>query len=81
MKILNTSSANFIVKDKRGNTVILEPNMTVEITEQVGKKVTRYPFIKVLQEPKKETKIEVKEEVKEEKVEEVSRETKKKRKK
>lgn len=67
MKILNAGTADFIVRDKRGNSVVLEPKNTVEVTESTGNKIARvYPFIKIVEEPKK---VEPKEEV--------SRETKK----
>lgn len=54
MKILNTGTANFIVRDKRGNSVCLEPTQTVEVEEKVGRKVARvYSYIKIVEEPVK----------------------------
>ena len=54
MKILNTGTANFIVRDKRGNSVCLEPKQTVEVDEKVGRKVARvYSYIKIVEEPVK----------------------------
>ena len=51
MKILNTGTANFIVRDKRGNSVCLEPKHTVEVEEKVGRKVARvYSYIKIVEE-------------------------------
>ena len=80
MKIKNIGTANFVVKDKRGNSVTLEPNCTVEVDEKIGKKVVRvYSFIQEIVEKKDEIKEVVKEE--KEEVKDVSRETKKKRKK
>lgn len=69
MKILNKGLSNIIVKDKRGCEVILEPNRSVEVTDNIGKKLSRYSFIKVLQEKKEVA--EVQQEAKEEKIEEV----------
>ena len=65
MKILNAGTADFIVKDKRGNSVRLEPSQTVEVTEETARRLKPYPFIKIVQEVKTEVpKPEVKEEVK-----------------
>ena len=66
MKILNNGLSNIVVKDKRGCEIVLEPNRSVEVTEETGKKLSRYSFIKVLQEKPKEVKIEVQQETKEE---------------
>lgn len=65
MKILNAGTADFIVKDKRGNSVRLEPSQTVEVTEETARRLKPYPFIKIVQEVKTEVpKPEVKPEVK-----------------
>jgi len=51
MKIINEGTANFIVRDKRGNSVCLEPKHTVEVEEKVGRKVARvYSYIKIVEE-------------------------------
>lgn len=86
MKIKNIGKSNFMLKDKRGNSIILEPSFTVDVDDEKGKKLVRfYPTLEEVKEEKKEVKAEAKEEKVEEKVEEkpveVSRETKKKRKK
>ena len=53
MKILNTGTADFIVKDKRGNSVVVEPSKTVDVLDKTAFKVARiYPFIKIIEEPK-----------------------------
>lgn len=65
MKIINEGTANFIVRDKRGNSVCLEPKHTVEVEEKTGLKVARvYSYIKIIEE-----KPVVKEEIIENKVE------------
>lgn len=94
MKIKNIGSSNFMLEDKRGNFVTLEPSFTIDVEDNVGRKLLRLysssleeikPVIKKVE--KVEPKVEKKEEEKEVKneenivVEEVSRETKKKRKK
>ncbi len=94
MKIKNIGSSNFTLEDKRGNVITLEPNFTVDVDDNVGRKLLRLyssslaeikPEIKKVE--KVEPKVEIKEEEKEVKneentvVEEVPRETKKKRKK
>lgn len=65
MKILNAGTANFIVRDKRGNSVCLEPTKTVEVADNIGRKVARvYSYIKIVEEKPIETpKVETKEEV------------------
>lgn len=67
MKILNAGTADFIVKDKRGNFVTLEPSKMVDVTEQTAKRMRVYPFIKIIEEAKSEVPkdVEVKTEVKE----------------
>lgn len=51
MKILNAGTANFIVRDKRGNSVCLEPTKTVEVADNIGRKVARvYSYIKIVEE-------------------------------
>lgn len=56
MKIINEGTANFIVRDKRGNSVCLEPKHTVEVEEKVGRKVARvYSYIKIIEEKPIET--------------------------
>lgn len=84
MKIKNIGTANFIVRDIRGNVISLEPNCSVEVEDRLGVKLKRvYYFIQevAVQKEVKEVK-EVKEEVKvDEKPVDVPRETKKKRKK
>lgn len=80
MKIKNIGTANFVVRDIRGNVISLEPNCSVEVEDKLGAKLKRvYNFIQEVA-VQKEVK-EVKEEVKEEKPVDVPRETKKKRKK
>lgn len=54
MKILNAGTADFIVKDKRGNFVTLEPSKMVDVTEQTAKRLRVYPFIKIIEEVKSE---------------------------
>ena len=79
MKIKNIGTANFVVKDIRGNVVTLEPSCVIEIDDAKGKKLTKiYSTLQEVKEAKKEV-VEVKE-VKEKPVD-VPRETKKKRKK
>lgn len=54
MKIKNIGNSNFILKDKRGNTVNLEPSNVVEVVDEIGRKFTNvYPFIIEVKEPKK----------------------------
>lgn len=73
MIIENIGTSNFILKDKRGNTIILEPSLSVEVDDKVGAKLLgRYSFLK-------EIKIEKPVIEKIEKVENVSRETPKKK--
>ena len=49
MKIKNIGNSNFLLKDKRGNTVNL-----VEVVDEIGRKFTNvYPFIIEVKEPKK----------------------------
>ena len=62
MKIINTGTADFIVRDKRGNSVRLEPTQTVEVTEDTARRLAPYSFIKVVKEV--EAKPEVPKEVK-----------------
>lgn len=86
MKIKNIGNANFILVDKRGNSVTLEPSFTSDVDDAKGRKLLRmYPTLQeVKPELKKiEEKVEKIEEVKEvkEEVKDVPRETKKKRKK
>lgn len=66
MKILNAGTADIIVKDKRGNSVRLEPSQTIEVTEDTARKLKPYPFIKIIREVKPEVpkEVEVNEEVK-----------------
>ena len=72
MKIKNIGNSNFILKDKRGNVVLLEPSFTVDVDDSLGAKFIRiYPFIKEVK-VEKPKKVEVKEV-------EVSRETPKKK--
>lgn len=59
MKILNAGTADFIVKDKRGNFVTLEPSKMVDVTEQTAKRMRVYPFIKIIEDVKVEVKPEV----------------------
>lgn len=63
MKILNTGTADFIVKDKRGNSVRLEPAQSVEVSEDTARRLRVYPFIKIVEEVKVEPEP-IKEEVK-----------------
>lgn len=60
MKILNAGTADFIVKDKRGNFVTLEPSKMVDVTEQTAKRMRVYPFIKIIEEVKSEVPKDVK---------------------
>lgn len=85
MKIKNIGNANFILVDKRGNNITLEPSFTTDVDDAKGRKLLRiYPTLQeVKPELKKvEEKVEkvedVKEEVKEKPVD-VPRETKKKK--
>lgn len=83
MKIKNIGNANFILVDKRGNNVTLEPSFTADVDDAKGRKLLRtYP---TLQEVKPELKkVEEKAEKIEEEKEEVTdvpRKTKQKRKK
>lgn len=82
MKIKNIGTANFVVRDIRGNVISLEPNCSIEVEDKLGAKFKRvYDFIQEVA-VQKEVKEEVKEEVaKEEKPVDVPRETKKRRKK
>ena len=59
MKILNAGTADIIVKDKRGNSVRLEPSQAVEVAEDTARKLRAYPFIKIIQEVKTEVPKEV----------------------
>lgn len=75
MIIENIGTSNFILKDKRGNTIILEPSLSVEVDDKVGAKLLgRYSFLKEIKIEKPKVVIE-----KIEKVENVSRETPKKK--
>ena len=75
MKIKNIGTSNFILKDKRGNTIILEPSREVDVDDRLGAKFTKiYPFIKEIKVEKP-----VQPKTEEPKVEDVSRETPKKK--
>lgn len=52
MKIVNTGTADLIVKDKRGNSVRLEPSQMVEVSEETARRLRVYPFVKIVQEVK-----------------------------
>ena len=84
MKIKNIGQSNFMLTDKRGNSIVLEPSFTADVEDGKARKLLRvYPFLKEVEkaEPKIEVKKETKDEEKLEKPVEVVRETKKKRKK
>lgn len=82
MKILNTGTANFIVRDKRGNSVCLEPKQTVEVTDEKAFKIARvYSYIKIVEEKSVVKTEEKTEEVKEETKESTKVEVKEKKKK
>lgn len=72
-----------MLKDKRGNSITLEPSFTVDVDDEKGKKLVRfYPTLEEVKEEKKEnTEVKNEENFEVEKTVEVSRETKKKRKK
>lgn len=87
MKIKNIGEKNFMLIDKRGNFRTLEPSCTIDVDDNIGRKLVKvYSCIEEVKEVKVEEKKAV---VVEEKVEEkkevedvkseVSRETKKKK--
>lgn len=80
MKIKNIGNSNFILKDKRGNTVIVEPSFTIDVDDAKGRKLVRiYSNLEeVKEQPKVEPKVVEKAEIKEE-VKEVVKEPKKKK--
>lgn len=61
MKIKNIGNSNFILKDKRGNSIILEPSFTADVEDSKGKKLVKiYPAnLKEVVEVEVKTKVEV----------------------